>query len=108
MRRHPDLRNNPAIIMERSVGRSLVVDATPFTSGVLPGMNQEEALSIRPEALVLEADESSLSQSFLPGPHFSAGDQRPGRRDRSWVQPTSSWTAWSGCTAARPVWLMPY
>ena len=64
MRRHPDLRNNPAIIMERSGGRSLVVDATPFTSGVLPGMNQEEALSIRPEALVLEADESHYRKVF--------------------------------------------
>ena len=64
MRRHRDLRNNPAIIMERSGGRSLVVDATPFTSGVLPGMNQEEALSIRPEALVLEADESHYRKVF--------------------------------------------
>ena len=64
MRRHRDLRNNPALIMERSGGRSLVVDATPFTSGVLPGMIQEEALSIRPEALVLEADEPHYNKVF--------------------------------------------
>ena len=64
MRCHRDLRNNPAIIMERSGGRSLVVDATPFTSGVLPGMIQEEALSIRPEALVLEADEPHYRKVF--------------------------------------------
>ena len=64
MRRHRDLRNNPAIIMERSGGRSLVVDATPFTSDVLPGMIQEEALSIRPEALVLEADEPHYRRVF--------------------------------------------
>ena len=64
MRRHRDLRNNPAIIMERSGGSSLVVDATPFTSGVLPGMIQEEALSIRPEALVLEADEPHYNKVF--------------------------------------------
>ena len=64
MRRHRDLRNNPAIIMERSGGRSLVVDATPFTSGVLPGITLEEALSIRPEALVLEADEPHYNNVF--------------------------------------------
>ena len=64
MRHHRDLRNNPAIIMERSGGRSLVVDATPSTSGVLPGMPLEEALSIHPEALVLEADESHYRKVF--------------------------------------------
>ena len=57
MRRHPDLKSTPAVIVGRSRGRSMVVDSTPYTSGVSPGMTLEEALSIRPETLVLEADE---------------------------------------------------
>ena len=64
MRRHPDLKNIPAIIVERSRGRALVVDSTPFASGISPGMTLEEALSIQPEALVLEADEPHYRRVF--------------------------------------------
>ena len=64
MRRHHNLKNIAAIIIERSRGRSQVVDATPSASGVSPGMTLEEALSIRPEALVLEADESHYRKVF--------------------------------------------
>ena len=64
MRRHPDLKNNPAIVVERSGGRSRVIDSTPSTPDVSPGMTQEQALSIRPDALVLEADESHYSRVF--------------------------------------------
>ena len=64
MRRHPNLKNIPAIIVERSRGRSQVVDSTPSASGVSPGMTLEEALSIRSGALVLEADEPHYRRVF--------------------------------------------
>ena len=64
MRRHPDLKSTPAVIVERSKGRSMVVDSTPSASGVSPGMTMEEALSIQPEALVLEADEPHYRRVF--------------------------------------------
>ena len=64
MRRHPNLKNTAAVIVERSRGRSLVVDATPSASGVAPGITLEEALSIRPEALTLEADEPHYRRVF--------------------------------------------
>ena len=64
MRRHPNLKNIPAVIVERSKGRSMVVDSTPYTSGVSLGITLEEALPIRPEALVLEADEPHYRRVF--------------------------------------------
>ena len=64
MRRHPDLKSTPAVIMGRSKGRSMVVDSTPYTSSVAPGMTLEEALSIWPETLVLEADEPHYRRVF--------------------------------------------
>ena len=64
MRRHPDLKSTPAFIVERSVGRAQVVDSTPSASCVAPGMTLEEALSIQPEALVLEADEPYYRRVF--------------------------------------------
>ena len=64
MRRHPDLKNNPTVIIEPSGGRSQVVDSTPSATGVLPGMTLEEALSVHPRALVLEADESQYRKVF--------------------------------------------
>ena len=64
MRRHPNLKNIPAIIMVRSGGRSLVVDSTPSASGASPGMTLEEALSIRSGALVLGADEPHYRRVF--------------------------------------------
>ena len=64
MRRHPNLKNIAAIIMVPSEGRSLVVDSTPSASGVSPGMTLEEALSIQPTALVLEADEPHYRRVF--------------------------------------------
>ena len=64
MRRHPNLKNIAAIIVERSRGRSQVVDSTPSASGVSPGMTLEEALSIRSGALVLEANEPHYLRVF--------------------------------------------
>ena len=82
MRRHPDLKNNPAIIVERSEGRSRVVDLTSSTPGVTLGMTLEEALSIHPDALVLDADESPLPQSIHPSPELTARHQLPCLRVR--------------------------
>ena len=65
MRRHPDLKSSPAVIVGRSKGRSMVVDSTPSASGVSPGMTLEEALSIRSGALVLEADEPHYRKVFF-------------------------------------------
>ena len=64
IRRHPDLKSNPAIIIERSGGKARVVDSTPSTPGVSPGMTPEQVLSIHPNALVLEADEHHYSRVF--------------------------------------------
>ena len=64
MRRHPNLKNIDAIIVERSRGRSQVVDSTPSASGVSPGNTLEEAFSIQPTALVLEADEPHYRRVF--------------------------------------------
>ena len=64
MHRHPNLKNIAAIIMVRSGGRSLVVDSTPSASGASPGMTLEEALSIQPTALLLEADEPHYLRVF--------------------------------------------
>ena len=64
MRRHPDLKSTPAIIVERAGGRSRVIDSTPSATGISSGMTLEEALSIHPEALVLEAGESHYRKVF--------------------------------------------
>ena len=64
MRQHPNLKDRPAVIVECSGGISLVVDSTPYASGISPGMTLEEALSIWPEALVIEADESNYRREF--------------------------------------------
>ena len=64
MHRHPDIKSTPAVIVEHSVGRSRVVDATPSASGVSPGMTLVEALSIQPTALVIEADEPHYRRVF--------------------------------------------
>ena len=64
MRRHPDLKDNAVVIVDRSAGRAEVVDATPSANGVSPGITLEEALSIRSGALVLEADEPHYLRVF--------------------------------------------
>ena len=64
IRRHPDLKNSPAVIVGHSEGKSMVVDYTPSATDVSPDMTLEETLSIRPDALVLEADESHYRKVF--------------------------------------------
>ena len=62
--RQPDLRDRFAIIVERSTGRPVVVDALPAVPHVHAGMTLEEALSRHADMAVLEADEPSYRQVF--------------------------------------------
>ena len=64
VRRYPDLKDRPAVIVDRSEVRAVVADFTSCTTGVSSGMTLEEALSIRPEALVIEADEPHYRRVF--------------------------------------------
>ena len=64
MRRHPGLKSSPAIIVDRSRSGARVVDATPSATRVFPHMTLEEALSIQPDATVIEADESHYRKVF--------------------------------------------
>ena len=64
MIRHPHLRDRPAVIVDRSGGRPLVVDRFPAAPGVSAGMTLEEALSRYPGTVVLEGDELSYRGVF--------------------------------------------
>ena len=64
MRRYPDLKDRPAMIVDRSEGRAMVADFTSCATGISSGMTLEEALSIRSEALVIEADEPHYRRVF--------------------------------------------
>ncbi len=64
LRRQPDLRDSPAVIVDRSKGRLRVVDHFPAASGAAAGMTLEEALSRHAGAVVLEADEPSYQRVF--------------------------------------------
>ena len=64
LRRQPDLRDSPAVIVDRSKGRPRVVDHFPAASGAAAGMTLEEALSRHAGAVVLEADEPSYQRVF--------------------------------------------
>ena len=45
LRRRPHLRDRPAVIVDRSGGRPLVVDRFPSATGVAAGMTLEQAMS---------------------------------------------------------------
>ena len=64
LQNNPTLVNTPAIIVERSGEKARVVDSSHCIMGVSQGMALEEALSIHPEALVLDADESHYNKVF--------------------------------------------
>ena len=64
MRRHLNLKVTPAVIVDRSGRGPRVVDNTPITTGVWPGMTLQKALSIRPDATVVEADEPRYRRVF--------------------------------------------
>ena len=62
--RRPELADRAVLIVDRSGSRPLVLDCLPAASGIEPGMTLEEALALRPEALVLEADEPHYAREF--------------------------------------------
>ena len=64
MRKRPDLKDRPVLIVDRSQGRDLVIDHFPTTSGVVAGMAVEEALSRQADGIVLEADEAAYRREF--------------------------------------------
>ena len=64
LRRRPYLRDRPAVIVDRSGGRPLVVDRFPSATGVAAGMTLEQTMSRHVSAIVLDADESSYRGAF--------------------------------------------
>ena len=52
LRKQPRLTDRPAVIVDRSKGRPLVVDTFPATAGVSAGMTLEQALSQHPGTVV--------------------------------------------------------
>ncbi len=62
--RQPDLRDKSAVIVDRSAGRPVIVDAFPAAPHVHAGMALKEALSQHADIAVLEADEPSYQQVF--------------------------------------------
>ncbi len=64
LRKQPRLADRPAVIVDRSKGRPLVVDTFPATAGVSAGMTLEQALSHHLSTVVLEADEPSYQREF--------------------------------------------
>ena len=64
LRKQPRLRDRPAVIVDRSKGRPLVIDALPAAVGVAAGMTLEQALSHHANTIVLEADEPSYRRVF--------------------------------------------
>ena len=66
IRRHPHLKDNPVVIVDRdpSIGRPLVVDQFPGASGVVAGMTIEQAMSRHSDVVVLDADGTHYSQVF--------------------------------------------
>ena len=64
LRRQPHLDGRPAVIVDRTSGRPVVVDFLPATAGVAAGMTLEQALSRHAEAAVIEADEPAYRKAF--------------------------------------------
>ena len=64
MRRQPHLKDQPAVIVDRSQGRSLVIDHFPAAAGVAAGMTVEQALSRQSGGIVLDADEAGYWRVF--------------------------------------------
>lgn len=64
MRRNVRLKDRPALIVDRTGARSLVVDHTPRAVGVRAGMTLEQAISHHVDSLVLEADNPYYRQVF--------------------------------------------
>ena len=64
MQRRPHLADQPALIVDRTKPRPVVVDHFPAATAVAAGMPLEQALSHQAGAMVLEADESHYRRVF--------------------------------------------
>ena len=64
LRSRPHLKDRPAVIVDRSKGRPLVIDSFPAAPGATVGMTLEQALSRHTNTVVLEADEPSYRRVF--------------------------------------------
>ncbi len=62
--RRPELWGRAGVIVERSGTRPVVIDCLPAAEAVEPGMTLERALSLQPDAVVLEADEPHYAREF--------------------------------------------
>ena len=64
MRRRSHLKNRPALLVDRSRGRPVVIDHFPAARNVAAGMTLEQALSCQGDGAVLETDELAYRQEF--------------------------------------------
>ena len=104
MQRRPHLKDQPALIVDRSKSKPVVADHFPAAAAVSPGMPLEQALSHQAGAVVLEADEPHYRSGVLADPQIVAGHRRPGRGRRSGRCLTLPWMDWKRCTATRSAW----
>ena len=64
VKREPHLDGLTVIIVDRNHPRPLVIDSSPGEAAVAPGATLEQALSLCPGAVVLEADDSHYRRVF--------------------------------------------
>ncbi len=64
LRRHPQLQDQPGLIVDRSTRRPCIRDYLPATQGVAVGMTLEQALANSPTAVILDADVSYYQNVF--------------------------------------------
>ena len=102
MRRQPHLRDQPAVIVDRSQGRPMVIDHFPAAVGVAAGMTLEQALSRQSGGVVLDAERGRLPAGLPTGFSSPCRESATGWRSQSLARPTWGLTGWMPCTAARP------
>ncbi len=64
LKREPSLDGLPIIIVDRNHTRPLAIDSSLGSSVMLPGTTLEKALALRPDAVILEADEPHYRRVF--------------------------------------------
>ncbi len=64
LERNPHLAGRPAVIVDRTEPRPMVVDSLPPGAGAQAGMTLEQALGLSAETAVIEADEPAYRREF--------------------------------------------
>ena len=66
MSRHPHLKDSPVLIVasDPPTAKTLVVDHFPAACGIHDAMDLEEAMSLHPDVVVLDADEPRYRRAF--------------------------------------------